>query len=692
MSGAPSPTSSEVLRSHPLRRHMFRHVAAFLIFVCAVEWLYGPVIWHWSTEYIGLGSDPMLFMWYLTWLPFALTHVLNPLVSNWIFFGSGISILWNTSVPLLGATVGWTADFWGPIGAYNLAALVSLLASCGTAYYAAYRLTGRQSFLGSVLCGLLYGFSPFSINQMAGGHLHLVASFITPLLVLQFYEVLVWQRRAWPVSALLLASLFFAQFWVSEEVFATDILLAAIAVVVLTIATPAATRKARTPVAARTLLLAIVTLVALLGVFVFLQLTSPHRPAGPIQPADVYVTDLLNFFIPTPMLWLAGSATTHVVNHFTGNGSEWDGYVGIPLILLLIHVIHIRWQDKLVRVFGFLAVVAALLSMGPKLHVDGYLTKVPLPWAILGHLPLFGDVLPNRLMNYTFLMAGLMVAAYLRPRLSQSSEPRALRIALVSVALIFLIPRLPLPATTPANPPLFAGQHKVTFPSPVLVIPYSMGLHATAMLWQSEARMGFKMVEGYAANAIGPNLSPPATVLTAALINIEEGAPATEFPGAQLEIRGLLTSERVKTIVVGPSAHEAEARRFIDNLLGMNPRYTGGVFVWGNVQRLLGQKAAIYVGGQVFPDGWVGGRINIETFNRPMVCTLSAQSRPVAAGPVTVRGLAQTFTVGPGQDHAVRLPKHAHVKLAMSPTFVPNVVEHNGDTRLLTLVVECSPT
>ena len=41
-----------------------------------------PILRHPGREFVGWGTDPSSFMWYLAWLPHALFHGINPLATH----------------------------------------------------------------------------------------------------------------------------------------------------------------------------------------------------------------------------------------------------------------------------------------------------------------------------------------------------------------------------------------------------------------------------------------------------------------------------------------------------------------------------------------------------------------------------------------------------------------------------------
>src|SRR5215467_7754997 len=152
-----------------------RHLAAaaaYAIFALALFSGFWPDP---TAAYVGVGQDPKQFMWFLAWIPHALSHHLNPLLTNWIFSQTGVNLTWNTAVPLIGAIMTPVTGIAGPVLSYDLAMVLGLIASAWTAYYVARRVFGC-GYVAALLAGAIYGFSPFTMAH-ASGHLHLTAAF-----------------------------------------------------------------------------------------------------------------------------------------------------------------------------------------------------------------------------------------------------------------------------------------------------------------------------------------------------------------------------------------------------------------------------------------------------------------------------------------------------------------------------------
>src|SRR5262249_25136625 len=160
-------------------------------------------------------------------------------------------------------------------------------------------------------------------------------------------------------------------------------------------------------------------------------------------PPGVYVTDLLAFVVPPDPMALSGGPTSAVTGAFTGNVSENDAYVGVPLLVLVAAAAVLGWRRPLVRWPALPAAAAAPPSMGPSPHVGGHVLPVPLPWALIGRMPLMESAVPARLM----LFADLAIALLLADLVAAAGRRRALAAAAAAVALLPLVPRWPFPST-----------------------------------------------------------------------------------------------------------------------------------------------------------------------------------------------------------------------------------------------------
>jgi hypothetical protein len=448
--------------------------------------------------YIGYGADPEQFIWVLHWFPFAWRHGLDFLHTSFVGAPTGISLAWHTSIPSLGLLAAPFTLGHGALATYNgLMRTAPGLAGIG-AFWAAREITGRT--LPAFVAGLVFGFSAYEMGQSLG-HLNLSFTLAVPLLV---WALLRAARRGWPPGLLAAVggTLFAFEFGVSQEISASFLVLGALAAGWAWLRDPDLRPALRS--LAPGILAGLAVAFVLSSPLLFAMLFGGARSDTSIASPSEVSTDLLNFVVPTSITWtlnqgLLGRWAAALADRFPGNASEDAGYVGLPLIVLLAWILR-RHPDRTIRLPLELGALAAILSIGPLLHVAGR-AILPAPWGLLSWLPFLHDMLPARFMLYAWLALSLGLAAWL-------AQPRpwpvaAGRFALVAGACAFCVPnraqvahwtRLPIPSIFLAK-----GDDAIPAGSRVFIMPF-VGDHIGA---QYASGMRFALVaQGYLGGGI----------------------------------------------------------------------------------------------------------------------------------------------------------------------------------------------
>ncbi len=576
-----------------------------------------------ATSVAGAGTEDIgIIVWFLRWVPFALGHAENPLITTYLNAPQGVNSMWNASMPVAGLAMWPFTSSLGPIFSYNLLVTLAVALSAWCAFLAARRYV--ESPLAATLAGLLYGFSPYMIAQ-SQGHLHVTLAFIPPLMLLVFDEIVVRQRRSAPWMGVLLGLLAASQLLLAEEVLATEALCAMLGVALLITLYPQRLRPHR-PHALTALGVAAAVFLTLAAVPIGFQFFGPQHVTGAVQIRNAYVSDLLGFVVPTARQQFAPTAAVRLSQGFSGYSSEWDAYLGVPLIGLLVYVSVRFWTRPLVRVAATLMLMLAVLSLGTTLHIAGQWTAVPVgalalmapllrrvipvrfglyvfpaTWVGLVAAPILSSALPARLMLYVFLFAGLLFAVLADEWLKAPTLPspasgggltrtlsgggglsKLFKALVIGAALLPLIPRLPFPAEPVEVPRFFTGGGVKHLPqgSVALVLPYARLANSSAMFWQAAADMRFRMPEAYALLP-GPSFSSPPTQTSSLMRLIEQGE---EPPALSDDLRGQVLRDlgawKVEAIIVGPMPYRERMIAFFTWLMGTPPRQDGGVYIW----------------------------------------------------------------------------------------------------------------
>jgi hypothetical protein len=517
-------------------------------------------------RWIGTPKDPQLFIWYLGWIPHQLAHGQNPLFTDYLSYPPGVNLMWNTSM-IFPAVFLWpvTAAF-GPVVAYNLLITAGIALSAWCGFLAARLFVDRD--LMCFVAGLIYGFGPALMAQ-ALGHPHAVVALFPPLALILGHEILV-RRRLHPAAAGGVAGVAAAlQLLTGEELLAETLVVAVFGVAILALLHRDQVR-ASLPYVAKATVAALAVFAVLAAFPLGFQFFGPQRVSGNVQGPDVYVSDLLAFFLPSSLI------------HFTGNVTENDAYVGLPLVALFAAALVIGWRVRQIRWIGLTALVVVVLSLGPHLHVNGNVTPIVLPWAAVALLPLLGSALPARLMEIGFLAIGIVVAYAGARALNATQNWRIATGLVLIVGLAVTAPPLPYPSVRAVAPAFFMqGGDVARIPegSVVLVTPFSSKESTDAMYWQAVANYRFRMPEGDAFTP-GPYLGPHPSFLQSTLDQLDTGQGVALTPDVLNQARADLKSFSVTTIVAGPSPGQAAIVEFLSNVVGAPPADDGGVKVW----------------------------------------------------------------------------------------------------------------
>jgi hypothetical protein len=534
---------------------------------------------HPDSTLAGVSGDPQIFVWTYRWVPFALAHGINPLVTNYLDYPAGINLMWQGTSLLLGLLLSPVTMLFSPVVAYNLAATLGPALSAWWAFLAIRRYVHRWP--AAAVGGLLYGFSPGMIAQASFGHVHVTFAIFPPLALLLADEILL--RRRWrpAISGALLGLLAGLQLLLGEETLVLTVIAGAIAVLVLVAVHGMPGADQRSAVA-RAAVAACTAFVVVAALPLAEQFLGPQRLHGVLQPQNFYVTDLFNFVVPSPLQLASPSAINWLSRHFTGDASSRDAYLGLPLIAWFVLQAWRRWADPVIRWSALLALALAILSLGPALHVAGVVTHIPMPWALLQPLPVFENVLPARLMLIAFLPAGILLARALDSQLG--NRPSLPSLLVPALSLLLLIPNLESASAAP-TPRFFQSPaiQQLGPESVVLVAPYSSLYSTDAMQWQAVAGMRFRMPEGY---GFIPDsmLDVPASPLARAMVQVQvNGTAPTLTPEVLTAMRQQLSSWNIGTVIAGPMPHAAVMIKLLTAIIGQPPVMQDGVAVWWNV-------------------------------------------------------------------------------------------------------------
>ena len=252
----------------------FNKLLVMVLYIAIAIIITFPAILNMNTAFIGVGADPIFFMWSMKWIQFAITNLKNPLLSNYLYYPGGLNLMSTTTIILASFILAPITKFFGVIFSYNIVALSGLIFSAYAAYIATLRFV--KSSFASFISGLIYGFSPFMIAQTLG-HMHLTLAFIPPLLVWLGYDIFISQKMNIWKSGLILGALLICQFLLGEEILASEMVMLFLGILILCFLYKEQIRcKYRYTL--KTLAIGIIFFLITATPFLYTQFFGPYRP------------------------------------------------------------------------------------------------------------------------------------------------------------------------------------------------------------------------------------------------------------------------------------------------------------------------------------------------------------------------------------------------------------------------------
>jgi len=550
-----------------------------------------------GTRIAGKGGDLSTDAWFLAWVSYAVVHLHNPLVTDWGNYPYGVNGVTNLSMPLLGVLGTPVTLAFGAFVTTTVLFTLAFPLSALSGYILIRRWVRWRpaAFAG----GLLYGFSPYLVAQ-GGSHLNLVFVPLPPLIFLVLAEIASGRpRRAWPWGTAL-ALLCVGQFLISAEILVSTVIVGAIGLAVAAAVDRAAARE-RWTFATRAIGIASGLTAVLLAYPLWLLAAGPARISGPVQRTSLYRGNLLAPFIPDSSMHFRVTGWLPLADTFSGNTSENGLYIGLPLLAVLITGAIALRHRPVMKVAALTTIAAFVVSLGSRLTVGRWTwTAVPLPEAILTHIPILDNTIAARYSLYVMLGAAVMFALTLEalrerlrhdgpgPALAAARAAAAACVALACLALLPLLPAWPYWTRVTQVPRYFSSPMVTAVPpgSVAVLYPFPSAGDAIPMLWQVAAGLRFKSPGGRfvipAPGSVGTPASGQQTLTGQVLGELAAGQPPALTPALRRALRAQLRAWGVQAVLIQPTGQRpALVTPFFAWLLGRPPDVrAGGISAW----------------------------------------------------------------------------------------------------------------
>jgi hypothetical protein len=571
----------------------------FVLYLLLAALFWRTLVWQFDSASLGAGSgDAGLFISWLQWAAHAVTNGLNPLRNDYLQAPFGVSAVWNTSILALGIPLIPVTLLFGAAASFNV---VLLLSPVLAAWTASKWLRRHVDTVPAAIGGLVYGFSPFEIGQLAG-HAHLTFLALVPLIVMCLEDLIVRSERPlWPTAPLLGLAVA-VQYFISSEILLMLAISLVPAVILLAAGRWDVTRQrvSRVLVAG---LVAVGTAAVLLAYPLSEQFSKTYRIDVAVQDWTKHVAQVGYLFTPTVALFFHGSSPSP-------DPVENGTFIGWPMLaVLLITVVVLRR-----RLAVWVAVLMAGFAVVSELDLHVFGVSVSVLARLQRRVELTASIVPMRLSSVFALAAAFLVALGVQELLR--AWPRHRWVSIVGGALVLVTLGSWLPGNARpvgpliGTPAFFTSQvmrQIIPEHSIAMVAPMANPSNMYAEFWQVRAGMWFKQLGGYDLNNQGTGI-PSFKPRQSTLLRLFGASWAGRAALSPTELHQLMRAGRIELadsgatffIAVPHYLGDDQQRDFARKMLGRPAdRAAGGAQIWSLTQR-CGQDPSI---GPVCPTG-----------------------------------------------------------------------------------------
>ncbi|RLP91690.1 hypothetical protein EAD98_23230 [Micromonospora sp. CV4] len=536
-------------------------------------------------------TDQSQFEWMMAHGARVVTHFAYPFHSDRMNVPDGVNLMANTSVLSISLPMTPVTLLLGPRAAFLLFLTAGMIATATAWYFLLSRvLIGARgpAWLGAGFCA----FAPAMVSH-ANAHPNIVSQFVVPLIIWRTLRL--GEPGRWLRNGVLLALVIVWQAFLNLEI----LLMTAIGLGVIVGALALGRRDLRSR--ARPFLAGLAVAAGLAGLLLayplYVQFFGPGAYSGLSRLIRGYSSDLASF-VAYSRESLAGSPRTAA--NLAKNPTEENSFFGWPLLVLVIALVW--WLRRSVVVLGLaaLGLLFTVLSLGRVIWFAGRNTGVPGPWAALENLPILHSVVPTRWALAITPIIGLLLAyGAERARELARSQPaarRQIRFVTATVLTMALLPILPTPLPVARLDPVpafvtgGAWRPYVSGGRSVVTLPLPDTNYAEPLRWSAATRLDMPLARGYflgpdtRRNAEKPRIAlftaPPRPTSSFFGTIRRTGAVPPITPQSRVKAVDDLRYWRAGVVILGPHEHEAALRRGMTELTGIQPTFTGGVWVW----------------------------------------------------------------------------------------------------------------
>ncbi|MET0416796.1 MAG: hypothetical protein ABW022_12335 [Actinoplanes sp.] len=522
-------------------------------------------------------------------------------------YPDGVNMMANTSVLAVSLPMSPLTLLFGPHVAFNVF-LTLALAVTGISWYFVLSRQFVSSRLAAWVGALFATFAPSMVSH-AGGHPNIVMQFLVPVII---WRTLRLRQPGKSVrNGLILAALLIWQAFINLEVlFMTAVGLG------LYCAVLALVRRKRSPGEiknfCRGLAVAGTVTIAVLAYPLSVQFFGPQSYHGLPQFVRNFGADLGSFTAYSSRS-IAGNSV--IAERLAQNPAEQNAFFGWGLVILFAGLVVWMRRNASVLVLTGVALLFAAMSLGPRIFLNGINTGIPGIWAVLHSVPVLNSAVPTRWAMAIAPVVGIVLALGVQRAVdlvrSQPSARGPVRVAMITAVAMALVPLTPTQleikpmVTTPEFITSGAWKQYIDDNHTLVTLPLPDSGYPDPLRWTAITGQDMRIAGAYALlpnqNPLDPSdrtalFSPPWRPTSGLMASIRQGNPIPEITDTRREMTlADLRYWKAGAILLTPQVRDIEMLRAMTDLLGFEPTWTGGAWVW-DVRHLVDNPDAVLTG------------------------------------------------------------------------------------------------
>jgi hypothetical protein len=318
---------------------------------------------------------------------------------------------------------------------------------------------------------------------------------------------------------------------------------------------------------------------------------------------EEFSADLMAFFTPTIFHPVFKDLVSPINSQFTGGGAEFTVFAGYTVLLLSVIAI-LKIKTKEIKFWALSTIIFFILCLGPYLTVNGvanfsfsgYYFKIPLPYVILMHIPVFSIARAPSRWDVLVMLSLAILAGYglnyifckVRNRSLLKSNKENIIFIIISCLILFEFSAVPFPMSSAEVPAFYKQLALETDDYAILEVPG----FAAANYMYFQTIHGKKLVNGYVSRTPDYVLEFASRAPLISNIISRSDTPIMEditkkivIKQNRTELISILSSYNIKYIIIHKTYLSDNEFSFASNLvhdaLGIEPAYdSDGLWVY----------------------------------------------------------------------------------------------------------------